>query len=199
MKRVDNSWDKMGIRSFIAVECNDETTLKNIQMAQSQIKSTGAQLKLVELENIHLTLKFLGDVELPVIEEVSRVIKETIFDSFHLTIEGVGVFPNLRRPRTIWGGITEGVSDLGKIFSSLDYQLSGLGFERERRRFNPHLTIARVRTGKSRDELSEVLVDLENIFFGRLLVDRIVLKKSVLTSKGPVYSLLAESGTPVDI
>lgn len=189
----------MGIRSFIAVECNDETTLKNIQMAQSQIKSTGAQLKLVELENIHLTLKFLGDVELPVIEEVSRVIKETIFDSFHLTIEGVGVFPNLRRPRTIWGGITEGVSDLGKIFSSLDYQLSGLGFERERRRFNPHLTIARVRTGKSRDELSEVLVDLENMFFGRLLVDRIVLKKSVLTSKGPVYSLLVESGTPVDI
>ena len=156
-------------------------------------------MKLVEIENIHITLKFLGDIEDHMVDEASQVIRDITFEPFEFTVEGVGVFPNMKRPTTIWAGVSLGVGDLVDLFNKVNEGLAKLGFEKDRRRFHPHLTIARVRSRQNKDRLVDELVCMEEIKFGKIQVDRIYLKKSVLTPKGPIYSTLAESKPSVDI
>ncbi len=189
----------MGIRSFVAVDCTESEIIPRFMEVQGRLKATGARVKLVEPENIHLTLKFLGEIEDPQVDEISRFIEGISFDPFEFRVEGVGVFPNLRRPTTIWAGITEGVGELVNIFGLVNEGLSQFGFEKDRRRYSPHLTIARVRGGNNRDRLVEELLQFEDYQFGSIKVDRIKLKKSVLTRNGPIYSTLAESSPPVGI
>lgn len=189
----------MGIRSFVAVDCDGAGIDSKFAEVQGRLEATGARIKLVEPENIHVTIKFLGEIADSQVHEVSKVIEEISFDPFTFMVEGIGVFPNLRRPATIWAGISEGVGELADIFSQVNEGLDKLGFEKERRRFHPHLTIARVRGGENRDRLVEELVDVEDYVFGRVKVDVVSLKKSVLTRSGPVYSTLAVSRGPADI
>lgn len=189
----------MGTRSFVAVECHDGALHSKFAEAQGLIKATGASVKLVDVENIHITMKFLGDIEDPQVEEVSQFIRDITFEPFQFKVEGVGVFPNLRRPKTIWTGITEGVGKLVNVFNEVNVGLARLGFEKDRRRFQPHLTIARVRGGQNRDRLVDALLGLEEMEFGEINVDRVYLKKSVLTQRGPIYSTLAESTPSADI
>lgn len=181
------------VRCFVAIECDVPEVKKGIKQVQEALASTGANIKSVESENIHLTLKFLGEIPQHKVDEVAEIVKEIGFEPFKFKVEEVGVFPNLRRPSTIWAGITEGVGDITMVFEELDQKLGKLGFERERRKFHPHLTIGRVRSGKNKDQLVEELLRLENQEFGVVDVDRVVLKKSVLTSSGPIYTTLAES------
>ena len=189
----------MGIRSFVAVDCIESGILPRFREVQGRLKATGARVKLVEPENIHLTLKFLGEIEDHQVDEISRFIEEISFDPFEFKVEGVGVFPNMRRPATIWAGITEGVGELVDIFGLVNDGLVKFGFEKDRRRYSPHLTIARVRGGENKDRLVEELLQFENYQFGSTKVDKVKLKKSVLTRSGPIYSTLAESSPPVDI
>ena len=181
------------VRCFVAIECDNPDVMKGIKQVQTALESTGANLKKVETENIHLTLKFLGEITQPKVDEVTQVVQGISFTPFSFKVEEVGVFPNMRRPATIWAGITEGVSEIVLVFEELDGKLSKLGFERERRKFHPHLTIGRVRTGKNREQLVEELLRSNDQVFGEIHVDRIVLKKSVLTPRGPIYTTLAES------
>lgn len=181
------------MRCFIAVECNNEELVRKFIEVQRRLERTGADLKSVEPENIHLTLKFLGDIDDHEVEEVSRIIEGTRFDSFEMRVEGVGVFPHPGRINTIWAGVTEGADPLTEIFEDVDVKLSNIGFANERKRFHPHLTLCRVRSGKNRDQLAKELDLLKNESFGVIYVDKIVLKKSDLTPKGPIYSTLAES------
>lgn len=189
----------MGIRSFVAVECPDGSLHARFEEAQGRLKATGASIKLVEVENIHITLKFLGDIEDHQVGEVSRVIRDISFEPFEFTVEGVGVFPNMKRPKTIWAGISSGVSELANLFNVVNGGLMKLGFEKDKRRFHPHLTIARVRGGQNRDSLVDALLGFEEMEFGKVQVDRIYLKKSVLTPRGPIHSTLAESTLSADI
>ncbi len=181
------------VRCFVAIECNNPEVLKGIKLVQEALASTGSNLKPVESENIHLTLKFLDEIPQHKVDEVADMVKDISFEPFNYKVEEVGVFPNLRRPATIWAGISDGVSDVTMVFEDLDAKLSKLGFERERRKFHPHLTICRVRSGKNKDQLVEELLRLEDQEFGVISVDRVVLKKSFLTSSGPIYTILAES------
>ena len=150
----------MSVRCFIAVEVDDPSTLDGIAKAQSSLNSTGAHLKLVERENLHLTLKFLGDVREGLLPEVAKAVSETSFRPFRMALRGVGVFPNLRRPRVIWAGITEGVEELTAIFRDLEPRLVDLDFKPESRPFSPHITIARVRSGRNRDRLIEEVLNI---------------------------------------
>ena len=154
---------------------------------------TGADLKVVEAENVHLTLKFLGEIPEARAMEVAGTVREMSFSPFSFKVEEVGVFPSASRPNVVWAGITDGVAELSRVFQDLETRLSGLGFERERRRFSPHLTICRVRSGRNRAQLVAEIEGLRDMVFGSVNVDRVTLKKSVLTRQGPVYSTLAES------
>ena len=183
------------VRCFVAVECNTPQIIEKYTETRRRLEGTGADIKFVEPENLHLTLKFLGEVEPHQVQEVSEIVESTTFAPFSLTVEEVGVFPSLKRPRVVWAGIIEGVTELADVAQKTDRRLSGVGFERERRKFQPHLTLGRVRTGRNREALVDEIQAIKYERFGTVPVEKIVLKKSVLTPSGPVYTNLAESKT----
>jgi 2'-5' RNA ligase len=183
----------MSIRCFIAVECNNEEMIRRFIKVQRRLERTGADIKSVEPENIHLTLKFLGDVEPSRVEEVFNVIQGISFDPFDMEVEGVGVFPHPGHIRIIWAGITEGSEPLYDIFKEIEGKLGDIGFKKERRKLHPHLTICRVRSGRNKEHMLEEINLLQKEDFGTIHVDKVVLKKSELTPKGPIYTTLAKS------
>lgn len=185
----------MGVRCFIAVEVDSPNVLEALVRIQSGLKGTGSNLKVVERENIHLTLRFLGDVNEGLLEEIKAVISGLRFDPFQMKLEGIGVFPNVKRPRVIWVGITQGVVELTEIFQELEPSFVDLGFKPERRGFKPHITLARVRSGRNRTQLVQEVFSYQDERFGDFKVDRVRLKKSVLTPRGPIYTTLTESST----
>jgi len=184
----------LGVRCFVAVEVDDPGGLDALGSFQAGLVGSGGDLKPVERENIHLTLKFLGDVEDGLLEEVKRVVGGLSFEPFRMTLAETGAFPNLRKPRVIWAGVSEGGDELAAIFGEVEAGFVGLGFKREGRRFSPHITIARVRSGRNRDWLMEEVLRHRDADFGSFEVGSVKLKRSVLTPRGPVYSTLAESG-----
>jgi 2'-5' RNA ligase len=110
-----------------------------------------------------------------------------------LELKGVGAFPSLSRISIIWVGIGTGGDDVEKIYDQVEDGMSGLGFARENRRFNPHITIARVRTGRKREELARLLGELTENSFGNFLAERVRLKQSILRPGGPEYRTLYEA------
>jgi 2'-5' RNA ligase len=180
------------IRSFIAVDINDNTVLQRIVDCQMELTRTGADLKLVEPENIHATIRFLGEVEVSLLDQVRSELSQLIFQPFTIELRGIGAFPNPHRPNVVWVGITRGEGELQRIFSSLEPHLRGLGFPADKKGFSPHITIGRVKSCRNRDVLYSSIMELSDREFGSMTVDSIRLKKSVLTPKGPVYSTIYE-------
>ncbi|MEM2961378.1 MAG: RNA 2',3'-cyclic phosphodiesterase [Candidatus Bathyarchaeia archaeon] len=180
------------IRSFIAFDIDDEGTLKNLDRVQSMLLDTGADLKIVKPENIHITVRFLGEVSPSYIEKIYGEMSRVNFSPFDVEIKGLGVFPNIRHINVIWAGIRRGANDLRNIYYQIEPNLQRIGLRPDDKSFSPHLTIARVRTGRKRDELARVIKDLENYEFGIVRARCLKLKKSVLTPQGPVYSTLGE-------
>lgn len=180
------------IRSFIAFDIEDKTVLDRIAEVQRTLIKTGADVKLVEPVNIHITLRFLGNISLGMVEKVFEVMKRVQFKPFDVKIQGVGVFPNMRFPRVLWAGITEGSLQLRGIFSQLEPSLEGLGLAPDRKGFSPHLTIARVKSGRNKAELVGFLEKNVKYYFGIVKAECLRLKRSELTPKGPIYSTLRE-------
>ena len=181
-----------GIRSFIAFDIEDPQIIRNIENIQSMILRTGADLKLVKPQNIHITIKFLGNILPPQIDEIYNEMKNVDFKPFQIEIKGVGVFPNMRRISVIWAGIGRGSEELRSIFNQLEPRLWKLGFKKEMKEFSPHLTIARVRTSRRRDELIRCLKEIEDYEFGVIEARCLRLKRSILKPNGPTYLTLRE-------
>ena len=177
-------------RGFIAV---DITPNPNINKLHNEIKQTGADVKLVEPQNIHITLKFLGDVEENHIDQIEQIIKDSIDNiaPFTIKLKGTGVFPNENYIKVIWIGLEE-AEKIAIIATTLDEGLSKLGFKKEKRAFSPHLTIGRVKTAKNKQELLRIINTKENVEFSEQNIHSITLKKSVLTPKGPIYTTIKE-------
>jgi RNA 2',3'-cyclic 3'-phosphodiesterase len=180
------------VRSFISIDLEDQRILSRITSITSSLQSIGGDLKPVERENIHLTLKFLGDVSTTRLGEVKSSLSRLSFPSFTAEIKGAGAFPNLNHMNVIWVGVSEGWSQVEQIYEQVEKLLSSLGFKRENRPFSPHITIARVRSGRKRDEVSSFLQRLADESFGTLTVDKVRLKQSILSSSGPKYSTMLE-------
>lgn len=177
-------------RGFIAI---DIEAFPRLVEFENEIKKTGANVKLVEPENVHLTLKFLGDTEESLLDEIERAIIDAVedIDPFDIQLKSAGVFPNQKYIKVIWIGI-EHKGEMMTISNRIDEKLSKLGFKREKRGFSPHLTIARVRTAKNKDKLLQVIEGYKDVEFKDIRVDTIRLKKSDLTPKGPIYTNLIE-------
>ena len=180
------------IRSFIAFDIDSESILKKITGIQNILVKTGASLKLVKPENIHITVRFLGNITPNMVEKIFEEMKNVQFAAFDVKIRGIGAFPHLRYPRVLWTGITEGSDQLGNIFDQLEPRLRGLGFAPDTRGFSPHLTIARVKSGRNKVELVKCVTDNANFEFGNVKAECLRLKRSDLTPKGPIYSTLKE-------
>ena len=178
------------IRCFIAFDINNDKVLKKLSDAQRKLTDTGADLRCVKPENVHITLRFLGNIRQEVVDSVHSEMEKVSFVPFNVNIRGVGVFPTIKYARVVWAGIQEGAEELRQILNQLEPGLRRLGLKSDVRGFSPHITIARVRTGRNRKELLGCLEELGNYEFGVLRADCLKLKKSVLTPKGPIYSTL---------
>jgi 2'-5' RNA ligase len=176
----------MAFRAFIAVEVPYSAELEKFSKA---VKTSGSSAKLVDLANIHITLKFLGDITEEKISTIENVMRESVsgIKPFRMSMKGAGAFPNLGHISVVWAGL-EDADQLVVIAERLEKGLKPLGFEAEKRKFTPHVTVARARHSPNLKELAEVIRDWELGEFGDVPVDRIILKKSVLRPEGPQYS-----------
>ncbi len=177
-------------RGFIAVELPVNETIKKFH---DEIAKLLTNIKLVELENMHITLKFLGDTNEDNIENIYHIIQNSIQDiqPFSIQLKGTGVFPNQKYIKVIWVGI-EKTEKMSLISSSLNAQLSTLGFKEEKRGFKPHLTIGRVKSAIGKDQLISIIDKYREVIFDEIIVDCIYLKKSTLTPQGPIYETIKE-------
>ncbi|NIM03245.1 RNA 2',3'-cyclic phosphodiesterase [bacterium] len=181
------------MRTFIAIGISSEVREKIAQI-QVEFKKGDPDVKWVEPKNLHITLKFLGEVsedKLSGVIEKSKLAVSGI-SSFRVHLWGLGSFPNLRSPRVVWIGVTEGKAELKNLSERIEENLSHLGFAREKREFSAHLTIGRVRSPRSRGKLVKKIEDWERYDLGEFPVDRILVMESQLSSKGPTYRIIEE-------
>ncbi|MEE8167648.1 MAG: RNA 2',3'-cyclic phosphodiesterase [Candidatus Hydrothermarchaeales archaeon] len=176
------------MRSFIAVALRNE----KIQDVLEELRAVKADTKVVKPENLHLTLNFLGEIPQEKIDDIYDVMKNSLKTSpFNVDLHGLGAFPSVKRIRVIWVGFRENADKFIQMNCDLEENLERLGFKREYR-FHPHLTIARVKSPRGKEELQALLEKYKDVNFGVLHVSKVELKKSVLTPKGPIYSTLRE-------
>jgi 2'-5' RNA ligase len=186
------------IRTFLAFDIEDQTIIRRIIQAQKMLVNTGADLKIVNPQNIHLTIRFLGDVYSPMIDQIHEEMKKLVFSPFQIEIKGIGAFPKPAYPRVVWAGIRNGAKELKNVFEQLEPRLRDLGFQSDNKGFSPHLTIARVRSGRNKAKLAELINELMDYDFGTVKSGKFKLIKSDLTPKGPIYTNLKEvSGNKV--
>lgn len=180
-------------RSFIAVAIPEDIR-NRIAEFQEGLKAAGADIRWVRPESLHVTLKFLGQVEEGSLDPVFGVMRETLGDlrRFHIGIRGTGMFPNARRPRILWVGVKAGGDVLADTASRLDHALSNLGFDREKRPFSAHLTIGRVRSPKNLKPIIEAM-DSADFEGGVFEVEEVLLMQSDLQPTGAVYSALGRT------
>lgn len=172
------------IRAFLALPLG-EAFEASVRSVVEKLKNQHPEIKWVQPSQIHVTLHFFGPIESRVIPKISDGVVPVTQKTkpLKLSLQGMGGFPSLERPRVIWGGIEGEVEALTHLWFSLEERFTKLGFECEKRTFKPHLTLGRVREGK-RGPL------LKNIEFGPTemkLVSEIALFKSILSSAGPKY------------
>ncbi len=181
------------VRAFLAVPLAPELSPAVTEL-QKRLDSSGAKVKWVAPENLHFTLKFLGEIPEERVSEVATATHKAVVGSgqFDLDIAGAGAFPHTRRPRTVWVGTREGAEALAALAGAIEDSLAEIGIPRESKSFRPHLTIGRV---KGRDFLQTLgeLIELEaETEIGRQRVAAACLMKSDLHRSGPVYTTLAE-------
>jgi 2'-5' RNA ligase len=181
------------MRIFIAIDFSEEIK-ESLAQAEAHLKYSGADVKWVEKDNIHLTLKFLGEVDEKKVEEIKAILDNIASGTrpFETTIKDLGAFPKIEYPRVVWGGIDKGAGELKIIAEKVDEALSKLGFEKETRSFAAHLTIGRVRSPKNKEKLKEKMLSYK-LSAVSCKINEIVLFKSTLTPKGSIYTKLHEA------
>lgn len=181
------------IRTFIAIELPKEIN-DNLQKLQNDMKDSMPDARWTKYGNIHLTLKFLGDTNVTKLELIGTIIQEIArkYSPFIISLKGIGAFPNSRKPSVIWTGIDKGKDEISKLANEIESAMEKLGFPRENRSFNPHLTIGRVRELNHPSEMMQALENPTVGEVGEFTVDRVNFIKSELNPKGSIYTILAE-------
>lgn len=182
------------LRTFIAVDLG-KTIRDRIITLQETLARTGTEIKWVEPENLHVTLLFLGEVDQRQVINVCRMVQDcaTKQPAFSLSVETVGCFPNERRPRVVWVGVGEGAQELCALHDALEGPLQELGYRREERRYTPHITMGRVKSERSTDDLAVSLAKRAGWKAGAVTVEEILVMSSQLTPQGPQYMVLSRA------
>ncbi len=183
------------LRTFIAVDVGKAIRDRAVALQESLTRS-GTDVKWVEPENIHVTLLFLGEVDDREVLQVCRAVSDGCvgLSTFSLTVEGVGCFPNPRRPRTLWVGVGDGTQELCALHDALEPPLLDLGcYRREERKYTPHITIGRVKSDRPTDKLAAALAKHAGWRGGETDVREVLVMSSQLTPQGPVYTVLSRA------
>jgi len=180
------------LRIFIAVDIEDPVVVSRVERVKEAVIATGVPMKPVETENLHITIRFIGEVPRSVAEDVAEILRGVRFRPFTLRLKSLGAFPGPYRPRVVWIGVEQGADELRAIRDQIEEGLRGLGIRPDRQSFQPHLTLARVRGSRGIQGLTRLILQMQDAELGELVVDRIRLKRSILTRHGPIYETLEE-------
>lgn len=192
------------IRAFVALSLTPDTR-RRLVGAQDQLGDEQRRIKWVSYENLHLTMKFLGEVSPEVLKSVSDAVRTaaTLSPVASFTVRGLGVFPPRGTPRVIWAGVEERIPTLLDLQEKLEDGLGALGIAREKKRFSPHVTLGRVRSkppldkGRAAGWIARVEAFLErnaDSVFGEEVIREIAVIRSHLGPKGPRYEELERFG-----
>jgi 2'-5' RNA ligase len=178
------------MRTFIAIELPDQ--IKNqIGQEQEPLKKTKAFVSWVKPGNIHVTLKFLGEVPEEKTDEVFSATEKAVegIKRFTMSLKGMGSFPNFRRPRVIWVGAGSGQEELSGMAGKIEEEMEKIGFPKEKRRFSPHFTIGRVKSPKNIEKLMK-MIKSSDFQTEEIAVSEVVVMRSQLHPTGAIYTPL---------
>lgn len=186
------------IRAFIAIKLSPEIhqRLKDLNQLLKQ-RLQEAPIRWVSVDNIHLTLKFLGDVSTANLETLAKLLQAEALNhpSFGISVGELGTFPSIRRPRVVWVGV-QAPAELNNLQQGIEQELARLGYKSEDRPFSPHLTLGRVSRNAGTQDFARIEAALTVTkvgFIGAMLVQAVHLFKSDLQPSGPIYTELLEA------
>ena len=176
----------MAFRAFISVDVGPRLDWHSLS---KELREVDRSVRPVRPEQLHLTLRFLGDTEEGLVDGIREVMEDAVegVEPFWLSFEGVGAFPNARRARVVWIGL-RGAEPLVDIARTLEGGVVDLGFRPEKRGFRPHATVARVKRLQRHERLGSLLDRWSDAEFGKMEVRSIELKRSQLTPQGAIYT-----------
>jgi 2'-5' RNA ligase len=183
------------MRTFLAIDPG-KPLRERVRNLQDELAETCSGVKWVEGANLHLTLLFLGEVNDRDLVAICRATSEVAagITRFQLVLEGVGGFPNMRRPRVLWVGVGEGRSAVTALHAALEDRLLELGcYRREARPFTPHLTLGRVESDESDESLAATVAAKAQWQGGETTIQEVLIMSSELKRDGPVYTVLGRA------
>lgn len=180
------------IRTFIAAEI-PAAVKRNIARDLDRLRILAPRVKWSHTDNLHLTLRFLGDIPENDLEELFEALREDLagMQPFALEMTGMGAFPHWRHPRVVWAGCGDGAEDAVALAEAVENVCEDLGYERERRPFRPHVTLGRVKLPADADGLEEAIAAMHSRSYGYVDVDAAIVFMSDLRRTGPVYAPMA--------
>ena len=188
-------------RTFIGIDVGEDIRDRLVSL-QEELAVIEPEVKWVEPENLHLTLLFLGEVDQRETIDICRAAQKAIQEmpAFALSVEAVGCFPNIRRPRTLWVGVGKGSDEVCAVHDAIEAPLLEMGnYRRETRGYTPHVTLGRVRSERPNDELAKALPKLQTWSAGEVAVTEVCVMSSVLKTDGPTYAVLGRAKLKRDI
>ena len=177
------------MRVFIAVDLPNEIR-EALSDLQRELRPLTNTVRWVAPDSIHITLKFLGEIPEKRIEDIDAELTGLSWKSFTVTVHGVGFFPGTRSPRIVWAGME--APTMEGLAEQLDIRMERLGFDKEKRAFRPHITLARAKNTRIESSLVTAAAQFEERNFGSFTVDRVFLFRSTLKASGAVYEKLKE-------
>lgn len=183
------------LRTFIALEIPDGVRAAAAKLMQ-RLKASGAKVTWTAPENLHVTLKFLGEVDVTSIAHVCSAVQRAAapLSPFRVSLQGAGAFPEISRPRVLWLGVDEGKDPLIELHARIEEQLAELSYPFDGRRYTPHVTLGRVRGPN--EVLAEQLALESQLAVGDMYVEEVLIYSSELTQDGPLYTPLGRA--PLD-
>ena len=181
-------------RLFVSVDIPGSLD-HELRRLQNQLDNTNADLNIVSLDKIHITLKFLGDTDPDRVDEIENVMKDSVknIDPFDVDLDGVGVFPARDYITVVWAGVSRGTNPLTEIHRNLEEKLVERELaDPEDHDFTPHATLARMKSGRGKSEIHDFLDKNNDRSLGIFTLNTIQLMKSNLKSNGPQYSVVKQ-------
>jgi len=177
------------MRVFIAIDLPNPIR-ESLGQIQRELKSLTDSVKWVAPESIHITLKFIGEIPEKRIDDINVALRGFSWKTFTIKVRGVGFFPGTRSPRVFWAGME--APTMRGLSEKLETRMERLGFDKEKRAFRPHITLARARDNRIDSSLVLGATEYEDHIFGSFTVDRMYLFKSTLTPTGAMYEKVKE-------
>jgi RNA 2',3'-cyclic 3'-phosphodiesterase len=181
------------VRAFLAVAIH-QGLRDTLAALSGRLRQSTANVSWVKPENVHITLRFLGDVDESRVDRLSELLAVAYrtIPAFPLTVAGVGGFPSARQPRVVWTGVSPRDGAIQQLYRHAEDAARGIGLEAEKRRYTPHITLGRLRDPKEAGDLPVLIAREMEFAAGDIHVSRVALFRSKLSPKGATYTVIRE-------